>query len=185
MTQDFTTLLRRLVESGLDFVVIGGFAAVTHGSAYLTRGVEICTVLTPENVTRLRTALADWHPRHRMTPQRLSFLDHPSPGATLNNLCLETDQGVVDVLTSVLGVGDFVRLKNNAEKLEIDGVRVRVMSLSDLIAAKEALGRERTCSRQENSAPSPRSGRTTASRPRKTNQVHSRPVLPHPGSTCR
>lgn len=143
MTQDFTTLLRRLVESGLDFVVIGGFAAVTHGSAYLTRDVDICMVLTPENVSRLRRALADWHPRHRMTPQRLSFLDHPAPGATLNNLYLETDRGVVDVLTSVLGVGDFARLKSSAEELDIDGVRVRVMSLADLITAKEALGREK------------------------------------------
>jgi hypothetical protein len=34
---DFTTLLRCLTEAGLDLVIVGGFAEVTHGSAYVTR----------------------------------------------------------------------------------------------------------------------------------------------------
>ena len=72
--QDFRTLPKRLADAGLDFVIVGGFAAVTHGSAYVTRGVDICAVLTPENIERLRSALAAWNPKHRMTPQRLSFL---------------------------------------------------------------------------------------------------------------
>lgn len=46
--QDFTTLLRRLTEESLEFVIVGGFAAVTHGSAYVTRDVDICAVLTAE-----------------------------------------------------------------------------------------------------------------------------------------
>lgn len=54
--KDLTTLLRRIRESGLDFVVVGGFAAVTHGSSFVTRDVEIRAVLTPENVDRPCTA---------------------------------------------------------------------------------------------------------------------------------
>lgn len=140
---DLTALLRRISDSGLDFVVVGGFAAVTHGSSYVTRDVDICAVLTPENIDRLRAALADLDPRHRLTPQRLSFLSHPTGNTPVSNLYLETRYGVVDVLTSVLGVGDFERLKREAEELEVDGVQFRVMSLPDLIAAKEALGREK------------------------------------------
>ena len=122
---------------------MGGFAAITHGSSYLTRDVDICAVLTSENVARLRTALSDWNPKHRMTPQRLSFLTYPSADQPVNNLYLQTDMGVVDILSSILGVGDFERLKQNAEQVEIDGRCYRVMSLSDLITAKEALGREK------------------------------------------
>jgi len=51
--------------------------------------------------------------------------------------------GVIDILTSVMGVGDFDRLKSQAEKVEVDGKRYLVISLEDLIRAKEALGRER------------------------------------------
>lgn len=142
MTQDFNRLLHRLADSGLDFVVIGGFAAVTHGSTLVTRDLDICALLTQENVEKLRAILADWHPRHRMTPQKLSFLEFPQSGP-LQNLYLETDYGIVDIITSVLGVGDFERLKRGAEIFEVGGRCYQVMSLADLIQAKEALGREK------------------------------------------
>lgn len=141
--QDFSQILRRLTDAGLDFVIVGGYAAISHGSSYLTRDVDICAVLTEENIGRLRQALAGWDPKHRMTPQKLSFLTYPPAGQPLNNLYLQTDRGVLDVISSVLGVGDFVRLKQQAEELEVDGQRYRVISLGDLIAAKEAMGREK------------------------------------------
>ncbi|AHF91063.1 nucleotidyltransferase [Opitutaceae bacterium TAV5] len=141
--QDFSALLKRLAEAGLDFVIIGGFAAVTHGASYVTQDIDICALLTPENVSRLRQALAEWNPRHRMTPQRLSFLQYPADDQPVKNLCLQTDKGVIDILSSVMGVGEFERLKQQAEEIEVDGTRFRVMSLRDLISAKEALGREK------------------------------------------
>jgi predicted nucleotidyltransferase len=61
--QDFSTLLRRLADAGLAFVIVGGFAAVTHGLACLTRDVDICALLTPENVAKLCAVLRDWHPK--------------------------------------------------------------------------------------------------------------------------
>ncbi len=142
MTPDFSHLLAKLVDNGFEFVIVGGYAAVAHGSARVTRDIDVCAVLTAENVETLRKALAKWNPRHRMTPQKLSFLTIPPPGTPLNNLYLETDVGVIDVLSSVLGVGDFARLKSRAERLEIDGRTHWLMSLEDLISAKEAMGRE-------------------------------------------
>ena len=52
-------LLRRLAEAGVDFVVVGGYAAVIHGSAYVTNDLDLCTVLSPDNLDRIRRALAD------------------------------------------------------------------------------------------------------------------------------
>ncbi len=141
--QNFTQILQRLADAGLDFVIVGGYAAVAHGSSLVTRDLDICAVLTPDNVERLRQTLADAHPRHRLTPKRLSFLDHPEANQPLQNLYLETDIGVIDVLSSILGVGDFSRLKSQAETLEVAGRRYRVIGIDDLIKAKEALGRER------------------------------------------
>jgi predicted nucleotidyltransferase len=140
--QNFDRLLHRLADSGLEFVIIGGFAAVTHGSALLTRDLDICVVLTDETVAKLRTILADWHPKHRLTPQKLSFLEFPTQGP-VENLYLETDFGVVDILSSVLGVGDFARLRESAEAFAIGGRTYQVISLEDLIVAKEAIGREK------------------------------------------
>jgi|CZKI01.1.fsa_nt_gi hypothetical protein len=136
-------LLQRLAESGVDFVVVGGFAGVLHGSALVTRDLDICAVLTPENIERLRETLRDLHPHHRMTPKRLSFLKTPPPGETVNNLYLQTDWGIVDILSSVLGLGDFEDLKANAERFEIGGKSCRLISLPELVRAKEAIGSEK------------------------------------------
>lgn len=136
-------LLLRLVDSGVDFVVIGGFAGVLHGATTVTRDLDVCAILSPDTIERLRSTLGDLHPRHRMTPQRLSFLQVPKPGESISNLYLETDWGVIDVLSSVLGVGDLDRLKAKAELFEIEGRQCRLVALEDLIKAKEALGREK------------------------------------------
>ena len=140
--QDFRSLLHRLADSGLEFVIVGGYAAVTYGSSLVTRDLDICAVLSDGNIERLRQVLADWHPRHRMTPEKLSFLDVPKSGP-LQNLYLLTDVGIIDILSTVLGIGDFARLRQVAEDFEIDGRVYHVISLEDLIVAKEAMGREK------------------------------------------
>lgn len=141
--EKFQTLLQRLAEAGVDFVIVGGFAAVLHGSSIVTRDLDLCCVLNPSTVGRLREALRDLHPKHRMTPQKLSFIEHPPSEAAVQNLYLETDLGVVDILSSVFGVGDFEQLNKSADQLELFGQRIKIISLADLIQAKEALGREK------------------------------------------
>ena len=51
-------LIERLSDSGIDFVVVGGFAGVLHGSALVTRDLDVCVVLSAENVARLRESFA-------------------------------------------------------------------------------------------------------------------------------
>jgi hypothetical protein len=136
-------LLQRFADAGLDFVVVGGFASVLHGSAYVTDALDICAVLTKENIQKLRVALADLNPVHRVTHKKLSFLEHPPEGQPVANLYLETDAGVVDVLGKTLGLGEFEVLRKNAVEIPLFGRRCRVISLDDLITAKEAMGREK------------------------------------------
>lgn len=136
-------LLQRFTDAGVNFVVVGGFAGVLHGSTYVTDDLDVCAVMSVETVQKLRKALADLHPVHRMTPQRLSFLDHPPEDRPLANVYLETDAGVVDVLGSVLGIGDYNALARNAVEVTLFGRHCRVISLGDLIKAKESLGREK------------------------------------------
>lgn len=140
---DLQKLLRRLDDAGVDFVLVGGYAAMLHGSSLLTRDVDVCAALTPEAIEKLRDAFRDFHPLHRLsTPQR-SFLDNPEPGVALSNLYLNTDLGTLDLLGSISGVGDFARVARDAVEIELFGRRVRAISLDDLIAAKEALGRDK------------------------------------------
>lgn len=140
---ELNRLLQRLSEADVEFVIVGGFAAMLHGSSLLTRDVDVCAVLTAENLEKLRQVFRDLHPVHRMTPQRLSFLDNPDPGVPLKNLYLQTDFGPLDLLGSITGVGNFTEVNAHAIEIDLFGQQVRVMSLDDLIKAKETLGREK------------------------------------------
>jgi adenine deaminase len=46
-------------------VIVGGFAATLHGSSLVTRDLDVCAILSDQNVEKLRDALRDLQPTHR------------------------------------------------------------------------------------------------------------------------
>src|SRR5689334_6458019 len=88
--EKLSQLLQRLCDAEVDFVVVGGYAALIHGSTLVTRDLDVCALLSLDDVAKLRAALVDLKPTHRLTSQRLSFLENPSPGVPVKNLYLET-----------------------------------------------------------------------------------------------
>jgi len=134
-------LLKVFIDAKMDFVIVGGFAGVLHGSSMVTKDLDLCFLLSLDNVEQLRSALRAFHPKLRMTPQKLSFLEFPEDARQLKNLYLETDLGIVDIIREVTGVGDFQRVADRAVVVELFKQSVKVMCLEDLIAAKQALGR--------------------------------------------
>lgn len=104
-------LIERLCDADIDFVIVGGFAGVLHGSTLVTRDLDVCILLSGEKVQRLRETFSDLQPKHRFATQRLSFLDNPEPGVVLKNLYLETDLGPIDLSSSIKGIGDFDRVQ--------------------------------------------------------------------------
>jgi predicted nucleotidyltransferase len=136
-------LLQRLSDAGIDFVVVGGVAAVLHGSSLVTRDLDVCTSLSGANLEKLRAALRDLHPLHRIATERTSFLENPEPGVSLQNLYLETDLGALDLLGSITGVGDFEQVQASAVEVTVFGRKVKVIGLDPLIKAKEAVGRQK------------------------------------------
>jgi hypothetical protein len=109
----------------------------------MTRDLDVCALLTQENLSKLREVLQDLRPVHRLSGQKLSFLDNPAPDVKVSNLYLGTDFGPVDLLSNILGVGDFESVRANAVEVDLFGRRYRVISLDDLIRAKEALTRDK------------------------------------------
>ena len=140
---ELNRLLQRLIEADVEFVIVGGFGGVLHGSSLVTRDLDVCALLTPTNVEKLRAAFREFNPSHRHSSGRLSFLENPEPGIELKNLYLQTDLGPLDLMSSITGVGDYARVAASAIEVELFGHRVKVISIEDLIAAKEALGRDK------------------------------------------
>jgi len=136
-------LITRLLRHGVDFVVIGGVAAVAHGVSLVTGDLDVCCDFSVENLLRLQAAIGDLHPVHRMTPRRLSLKLTPEFCRALKNLYLSTDYGQLDCLSNVLGLGDYGEVKRNSVVFQLPGGRCRFLSLDALIVSKEAAGRPR------------------------------------------
>ena len=136
-------LLRRLVEGGVDFVVVGGIAAVAHGSPTFTQDLDIAYSPDEANLERLGRVLVDLGARLRGVTDDVPFIPD---GRTLRRtrvLTLETAIGPIDLLAQPDGAPGYERLRERAGREVVAGVAVRIASLDDLIAMKKAAGRPR------------------------------------------
>ena len=123
--------------------MIGGFAAVAHGVTLLTQDVDVCCRLSADNLLRIQRALADLHPVHRMPPQRPALALTSETAAEFRNLYLETDWGQLDCLGEVSGVGTYEQALQESTEIDLAAGPCRILSISALIRAKEAMGRPR------------------------------------------
>jgi len=67
--QNLSELTRRLIEAQVEFVLVGGFAAVAHGVTLVTRDLDICCRFNEANLKRIQKALAGLrrpHPFHEL-----------------------------------------------------------------------------------------------------------------------
>ena len=140
--QNLKKLLKTLLEHEVDFVLIGGFAAVVHGATLVTQDLDICAAITEDQVNKLRKALKDLHPRHRMNPNaKHSFLEYPEVIKGINNIYLETDLGILDILSQTEPAGSFDEIKNRSLEISLYGYKCRVISIEDLIQIKKEMKR--------------------------------------------
>lgn len=142
MQSNLKQLLERLLKFEIDFILAGGLASVVHGSPLVTQDIDICITINETQVAKLRQALKDLSPRHRMNPNyKPSFMDYPEKLEGVNNIYLETDLGVLDILSELKPVGNFDRIAKNAITISLYGYPCKIISLEDLIAIKQTMSR--------------------------------------------
>ena len=135
--------LLALVESGVDFVVVGGVAATLHGSAFRTFDLDLCYSRESRNLERITNALAPFHPRLRDVPTELPFVWDIHTLRNGFHFTLSTDLGDLDLLGEIAGVGSFPEVKAASVSIDLFGWPVAVLSLDALISAKKAAGRDK------------------------------------------
>jgi hypothetical protein len=141
--KDLNRITQRLAEYHVDFVVAGGLGTLLHGSALLTRDVDVACRMEPDNLVNVFRAFEALRPVHRMTPQKLPFTLEQAEKGGLHNLYLSTDWGPLDCLGEIKGIGGFRECLAQSEEIELDGSLVRLLTLDALITAKRAMGRPR------------------------------------------
>jgi hypothetical protein len=138
---EFDRLLQRLLEHKIDFVLVGGFAAILHGAVVVTQDIDICLKFSRENLTQLAAALADLHPCHRLTPDQLPLEVTNDNWHSLKNIYLKTDWGVLDCLGEVSGIGPYDQACALSTQIALPIGVCRVLTIEALIQAKEAMAR--------------------------------------------
>jgi hypothetical protein len=135
------SLLRRLTEAEVDFVIVGGVAVVLQASPRFTRDLDICYATAGENLERLSGVLTDLDAKLRGVEEDLPFAPDPRTLTQTQILTLSTGEGDIDLLTEPAGSPDYAALRRRADRMDLDGLTVAVASIEDLIAMKRAAGR--------------------------------------------
>ncbi len=140
---DFRALLVALHQAQVEFIVIGGAAAVAHGSARLTQDIDLLYRRTLENISRLVRALAPYQPYLRGVPPGLPFVWEERTLQRGLNFTLTTLVGDIDLFGEITGGGAYDDLAADAMRIEVFGSSCLCLSLEQLIRVKRAAGRPR------------------------------------------
>lgn len=138
----FFQLLAVLTRHQVEFVIVGGVAALLEGAPILTLDLDIVPRPTEDNLERLLDALGELQARYRDPAGRLIRPDADRLRENRFNL-LVTDLGALDVLRD-LGEGfSFDEILERTHTYELAGVRVRALDLRTLIEVKERVNRDK------------------------------------------
>jgi hypothetical protein len=130
---DFSELLSTFNAHGVEYLVVGAHALAAHGHVRATKDLDVWVRPSVENAPRVLRALAAFGaPVQELTEKDLATPD------------LIFQIGVapvrIDVISAIDGV-EFVDAWRGRVEARLEGVRVPVLSVEDLIRNKKASGR--------------------------------------------
>ena len=140
MTADVGELLRRLSDAGVEFIVVGGAAAVLHGAPITTEDVDIVHRRTAANVARLKAVLDDLKAHVReLASRKLPVSEAALTGE--GHILLNTSLGPLDCLGTIIEGWGFEELLSHSQTVSDEGIEFRVVNLPMLIEIKTKTGR--------------------------------------------
>lgn len=138
---DFPALVAKLCDAGVEFIIVGGAAAVIQGVPITTNDLDIVHRRTPENVARLLELLLQLD-----ATMRYDFADRGlRPTAEMlagtGQINLSTSLGPIDPLCQIGDNEGYDELITDTQLITGGGRLVRVLNLPKLIAVKTQAGR--------------------------------------------
>jgi hypothetical protein len=137
-------MCRILNEEGVEYVVLGGFGAIVHGSPITTQDLDVLPSREDANLDRLGRALRRMGAKIRIDGDAVETrIDGPFLANMPHMLNLVTDLGEIDLTLTPAGPRrNFDDWRRQAQEKEIStGLLVWVGSLDDIIESKRAANR--------------------------------------------
>ena len=129
-------VLEGLLKARVDFILVGGLAAVIQGAPVTTMDVDIVHNQSPENIARLFAFLKSIEAVQRRLDDKLiepKKRDLSGKGHVL----LTTRIGPLDVLAAIEGGRSYEDLRDHTVEIDFRGYTLRVLNLETLIELKK------------------------------------------------
>lgn len=135
---DPSRIFRLLAEHGVRSALVGGLAAAAQGASRLTYDVDLCFLQSEENCRRLASALDELGAR-TFPPREPPIAITPELLSSHRLVHLATPAGRLDLIAEIPGLGRYEELIEAADRIRLGEVEVRVLSIDQLIRAKQAM----------------------------------------------
>lgn len=139
---DLESLLDALGRAGVEFIVVGGAAAVLHGAPVATQDLDIVPRTDAKNIDRLMALLTELDARVRDLAGREVRPD-PAVLRGIGQIALTTRRGPLDLLCRLHDGRDYSALLPHTVEVTDGSLRLRVIDLPTLIGIKSSTGRAR------------------------------------------
>jgi hypothetical protein len=138
----FLDILSTLCRHEVDYIVVGGVAAILEGAPVSTFDLDIMHRSTEENHGRLLAALDELNARYADPSGRTIRPDRVKL-ETFRLHCLITDFGPLDILTEIAPDLGYDDVAGDTVLYRPAGLEVRVLSLEAVIRSKERADRDK------------------------------------------
>jgi hypothetical protein len=130
-------ILEGLIEAGVDFILVGGLAAVVQGAPVTTMDVDIVHDQSPENIAKLLAFLKSVDAIHRRPDDKVI---EPKEGdiSGTGHALFTTRLGPLDVLAVIEEGRVYGDLLEHTVEIEFRSHTIRVLDLKMLIQLKRA-----------------------------------------------
>lgn len=130
---DFSEFLRSLDANGVEYLLVGGFAVALYGYPRATADLDVWVSRRRENAERIVSCLREFgFDSPELNPE---LFEQPDALIRMGNAPIR-----IEILSDIDGV-EFDDCMTRAERRQLAGVEVLVISLEDLKVNKRASGR--------------------------------------------
>ena len=134
---DLGAILEGLIEAGVEFILVGGLAAVVQGAPVTTVDVDIVHKQSSENISKLLAFLKSIDALHRRPDDKVIGPTERDISGTGHAL-FTTRLGSLDVLAVIEQGKAYEDLLEHTVEIEFRGHTVRVLDLKTLVELKRA-----------------------------------------------
>jgi predicted nucleotidyltransferase len=133
LNEDYKDILQAFADEKVRFLLVGAYALAAYGYPRATMDIDLWVEPSPENAESILRAL-----RHFGAPlEKVTREDFQKDNAIFQ---IGVAPRRIDIITTASGL-QFIEAFNRSVTIDIDGIEIHILSLSDLVRNKRASGR--------------------------------------------